>query len=1188
LETATLTVAGTPGGSTAHALTGTGLPPGLLTLTQPVFPTTAVGSMSTATSVTVTNTGGSAVGTPTTMLGGSNPGDFSVTAGTCTAGLNPGQSCVLSVKFAPTAPGTRDATLQVSATGTTPASVNLSGTATTLLTVSKTGMGTITAAPTGLSACAPAMTSCTGTYSTTTVTLTASPAAGYTFSNWTGGGCSGNNPTCNATLSGASTTVTATFNMIPAATLTIDKPTGYDFGSLVMSSPGGPVVFTITNTGTLVSGSMSTSVTGPGASQFTIVSDACSGLVLGPGVSCKVTLAFDPTAIGSFAPTLTVTANPGGPASSPLTGIGTSPVAIIPVASHDWGPINQGSSSQFTFKLENLGLASIDGTNWTGAVTGANPGDFTVSIPGTTSTYCGYSTPLAPGRTCQFVITFIPQAGGARSAIVTLNDGLGRSIQIPVTGTGVPSAATVSITPATQDFGAIVTGATSPQIVFTVSNDGATGVTVQRSVTSTDFVIDPPTGSDCLAGNTSLSPGATCSVKVRFAPTTTGAKNASLQIKNTTGATTYASAALTGTGAAATDPLLTLTPSTQSFGPSVIGTPITNTFTVSNAGASATGPLTITAGGDFTLVPPGAGDCAAGSTLAAGAPSCTVKVRFTPSQRGPRSATLRVSASPGGTISSYLSGTGQLPAQLVASYSLVRPPSLSTGAVNGRPYSWEIVNTGDVPTGTLSRSITGDTTQFTVTDETPACTGSLAAGASCGFVIVFKPTAIGGYSLNVALTAAPGGSVNVTATAGTLMTLTVTSPAAGTGTGNVTTTPPSAIAMVTTPGAQTTDSDTFEWNTVVTLQAQPATSTTFFESWTGDCTGSNRFCPVVMSAPRAATTKFTTTPNNFAFISSTLIASNLANAAAYDTQCHNLASAAGLSFDVNDYVAWVSDGSSNPVTRLSTHHGFVRPDGRALVDTLTPDLVVNHKLLAPIRIDENGRDVHAQTVITGTLASGSSDATGLCTNWTGTGTVQVGASEKGAAKGWSADRQTACPATARIYCFQKSRTAAFTPAVTAGKMIFVTASAFVPGGGLAAADTKCGTEKPAGSTSTFKAILTSSTRSAASLFVPATTYVSKDGQVIGTGADLIAGGFIQSGIWETGGGAFVDSTSLTVRAWTGGNYPGSANDPANTCTDWTSTTGNGLTGDPSSTLSWFNSAPGACSTAINRIYCVEQ
>jgi Divergent InlB B-repeat domain len=76
------------------------------------------------------------------------------------------------------------------------------------LTVAKggTGAGTVTSTPAGID-CG---TTCSATFDHgTTVTLTASPSVGSTFTSWSGGGCTGNG-TCTVTMA-AATTVTASF-----------------------------------------------------------------------------------------------------------------------------------------------------------------------------------------------------------------------------------------------------------------------------------------------------------------------------------------------------------------------------------------------------------------------------------------------------------------------------------------------------------------------------------------------------------------------------------------------------------------------------------------------------------------------------------------------------------------------------------------------------------------------------------------------------------------------------------------------------------------------------------------------------------------------------------------------------------------------------------------------------------------
>ncbi len=102
------------------------------------------------------------------------------------------------------------------------------------LSVNKTGSGTVTSSPTGINCGS----DCSEVYDHgTAVTLTATPAAGWTFSSW-GGACSGSTPTCSATMDAAKS-VTATFTL-NKYTLTVNKtgtgtvtstPTGINCGT---------------------------------------------------------------------------------------------------------------------------------------------------------------------------------------------------------------------------------------------------------------------------------------------------------------------------------------------------------------------------------------------------------------------------------------------------------------------------------------------------------------------------------------------------------------------------------------------------------------------------------------------------------------------------------------------------------------------------------------------------------------------------------------------------------------------------------------------------------------------------------------------------------------------------------------------------------------------------------------------
>ncbi len=114
------------GGGTTTA-PGVGLSPTSLT-----FSAQSVGTTSTAQSVTLTNSGNANLTISTVTIGGTNAGDFSKTADTCTnATVAASATCSMSVTFAPTAAGSRTASISIAdnATGS-PQTVSLSGTAT--------------------------------------------------------------------------------------------------------------------------------------------------------------------------------------------------------------------------------------------------------------------------------------------------------------------------------------------------------------------------------------------------------------------------------------------------------------------------------------------------------------------------------------------------------------------------------------------------------------------------------------------------------------------------------------------------------------------------------------------------------------------------------------------------------------------------------------------------------------------------------------------------------------------------------------------------------------------------------------------------------------------------------------------------------------------------------------------------
>jgi hypothetical protein len=113
----------------------------------------------------------------------------------------------------------------------------------------------------------------------------------------------------------------------PAVGLSI-SPTSFDWGEIETGGGTDPFTFTVTNDGQVDSGELGVTLDQPAPAQFKFgaripgVDDSCSGEVLASGEECTVGVEFSPTSDGLHEATLLVTADPGGTASSALSGTG--------------------------------------------------------------------------------------------------------------------------------------------------------------------------------------------------------------------------------------------------------------------------------------------------------------------------------------------------------------------------------------------------------------------------------------------------------------------------------------------------------------------------------------------------------------------------------------------------------------------------------------------------------------------------------------------------------------------------------------------------------------------------------------------------------------------------------------------------------------------------------------------------
>lgn len=154
------------------------------------------------------------------------------------------------------------------------------------LTVNKNGTGTVSSSPAGIS-CGNA---CTANYApNTSVTLTATPAAGFTFGSWTG--CTSTTTTCQVSMSQAQT-VTATFN--PNQTLTVTK-NGTGSGT-VSSNPAGISCGTDCTESYAFNTAVTLTATASPGSIFTGWSGGCTGTAR----TCSLTMSQIKTVTATF------------------------------------------------------------------------------------------------------------------------------------------------------------------------------------------------------------------------------------------------------------------------------------------------------------------------------------------------------------------------------------------------------------------------------------------------------------------------------------------------------------------------------------------------------------------------------------------------------------------------------------------------------------------------------------------------------------------------------------------------------------------------------------------------------------------------------------------------------------------------------------------------------------------------
>lgn len=249
------------------------------------------------------------------------------------------------------------------------------------------------------------------------------------------------------------------------------------------------------------------------------------------------------------------------------------------------------------------------------------------------------------GGYCFVTVNFAPTAFGARTGTLTINDTDPTSPQVvQLTGTG--SQGKLSVYYPGLSFPQRAFGTISPAKPVTLTNVGSTPLTISSVKVVGGFAQNNNCGK-------SVAPGATCTFKVTFRPTTATAVPSwkalyGNLIINDSDPASPQMVLLGGDGTA-----VTTTPSSVNFGAQGVGTtssPIP--VTVSNSGTNTLTFGSIQATGDFAETDNCLGGVLTGS-------SCTILVTFTPSATGTRTGTIVLNDNDGASPQSVtLTGTG--------------------------------------------------------------------------------------------------------------------------------------------------------------------------------------------------------------------------------------------------------------------------------------------------------------------------------------------------------------------------------------------------------------------------------------------------------------------------------------------------------------------------------------------------
>jgi hypothetical protein len=458
-KVASVSVTGAPGGAVAAGLSGTGLAGASLKITPSPenFGTVVKGVGSTVT-LTVTNVGGVASGIPVPSLGGADVGDFALGTSTCTAALQPKDTCTVPVTLTASSAGTKNGTLTV--TGSPGGAPMVALTANAVLP----GSLSVTPSPYDFG---PIPVNASSGAQTFTVTNTGGAASGMPVPSFTGNGANQFAISNNMCAAGLAPNGTCTFDVkfVP----TVEGPESPSL--TVNATPGGPAVgsvtgfgqsaaslsitpsalfpqsfadtvtnavspiipFTVSNDGDLATDTITISLAGTDPGQFKITNNMCPASLSGH-TSCEVDVAFAPTNTSPPGKSATFNASAltgGTPPPVSLSGNALNPANIVVSSTpnpYDFGIVEIGVPTTTTsIVFKNTGDVA---TGTISSVVSSNTAELNVVTDNCTTHSLGKNV------TCNVIVKWTAQPAGLHSQTLTVNAPAGGPTAATVQATG--------------------------------------------------------------------------------------------------------------------------------------------------------------------------------------------------------------------------------------------------------------------------------------------------------------------------------------------------------------------------------------------------------------------------------------------------------------------------------------------------------------------------------------------------------------------------------------------------------------------------------------------------------------------------------------------------------------------------------------------------------------------------------